>query len=322
MTVTYTLGQMTDDVARKARGTTRDVTNILAANLLVQSVNYIDTVTLTNAIDGLTSQALIVIDDETMKVLAVNETAQTVQVLRGYDDTTPAAHSTGTLVAVDPPWTRSTIQEFLRDELRSWGPQIYQVASVDLPIVQFQRGYDLSAITGTIIRVLKVTIPAPPYSGLLGTTYYQPSGAGQANMETDVSFDFDPNANTALFPSGKSLTLLNPSLPDVIGNIHVVYATPFDVDTSWTDSTDMIANVGLDSRDLDVPVIGALARLIRFMATRRAMTQVAGQNADAQVVTMPAILQAVASFEQTLASRKADIMQRQYADFPYTVSTY
>lgn len=319
--VVYTLGQLTDDTFRQLRGTTRERVNILSANIDAPAALTQETIYLTGDVNGVTVASLLVIGTETMYVLNTNTVAQSALVIRGFDDTVPVAATSGSLVSIDPPWTRSMVQSRIKDELRSWPPQVFQVASVSIPIVQQQRGYDLGVITSQIIHILMVTAPQPPYIGSPG--YWQIGGSvdtEQANPS--LEFTYDANANPVEFPSGRSITLVGTSLPTVNNNLHVVYAAPFNVDDSWSDATDMIANVGMDPRNLDIPTLGASARLLRMVSVRRAMLNVEGTSRADQDVTMQAILQAAQQFELTTQARLGDAQMQLFSDWPIRSSNY
>jgi len=321
MTVSYTLGQLTDDVFQQLRGTMRDRVNQIAVTLDAPAALTIETITLSTSILGVVQGSLLSVGDETMYVLDTNSTAKQAQVMRGYDDTTPVASPAGTLVWVDAPWPRKMVQERIRDEIRSWAPQVFQIGSYDTPAVSWQRGYDFPANGDTVIRVLLVTAPQPPYTGSPGAWDLPPTN----NITQDnpsFPFSYDPNANPVEFASGRSITLTGASLPPVGWNLHIVYAKPFDVDTSWTDATDMIANVGMDSRDLDIPPLGVSARLLRMMSVRRAMLNVQGQASDSQDVTMQAILQAAQQFKVDTQTRLSDVQLRLLSDWPMRSSNF
>jgi hypothetical protein len=312
---------MVDDTLRQLRGTMRERVNILAASIDAPAPLTVENIPLTGNLDGVVIGTLLSVGDETMYVLDTAPVSLTAQVIRGYDDTTPVASASGTLVRVDTPWPRSVVQEHIKDEIRSWGPQVFAINSADIPIVNLQRGYDLSLITTPIIRILKVTAPAPPYVGDPGY-WAVPGNSNTSLQDPSQPFTYNPNANISEFPSGKSITLTGMITPNYAGNLHVVYATPFNVDTSWTDSTDMIADVGLDSRDLDIPSLGAAARLLRWLSVRRAMLNVQGASRSDQDVTMPTILQAVQNFQLSTKSRLNDVQQRILSDWPIRQSGY
>jgi len=319
--VVYSLGQLTDDVIRQLRGTTRDKVNILSQDLDAPAPLTVETIYFTGDTQGVTIGSILVQQQESMYVIGVTPSSLSASVIRGFDGTTPSTAVAGELLMIDPPWTRSIIQDRIRDEIRSWQPQVFRAAEVEIPLVDWQRGYDLGAITGTILRILKVTAPEPPYMGQPG------DWTGEGTVDTSqlnptLKHRYDPNANLVEFPSGRALILLDGWTPRAIGNIHVVYATPFDVDTSWTETTDMVSQVGLTETCLDIPATGAASRLLRMSGVRRALLNVAGQSRDDQSVRMQDILQAAQVFEQEARSRRSDVQQQLLSDFPYRSSNF
>jgi hypothetical protein len=194
----------------------------------------------------------------------------------------------------------------------------------------WQRGYDLGAIVNPIAqgglglvinRILKVTAPEPPYIGSPGF-WFVPGSVNTTLNDPAYPFRYDPKANPAEFPSGASITLTGLTLPTYVGNLNVIFATPYDVDTSWADTTDLINDVGLDERDLDIPPLGVTARLLRMVAVRRAMLNVQGQSRDDQAVSMQAILEDASQFEQERDKRLGDAQQRLLSDYPWRSSLY
>lgn len=321
MAFSYTLAALTDDTIRQLRGTTRDKVNILSQPLDAPAPLTVETIYFTGDTSGVVIGSIVVCGQESMYVLSVTPSALSASVIRGFEDTTPAVAAAGVLLQIDPPWTRSIIQDRIRDEIRSWGPQLFRVAEVEIPLVDWQRGYDLGAITTTILRILKVTAPEPPYLGTPGDW----TGEGVSDttqLNPTIKYRYDPNANLVEFPSGKALILTDDWTPRAIGNLHVVYATPFDVDTSWAETTDMIANVGLNETYLDIPPQGAAARLLRMTSVRRALLNVAGQSSDDQRVRMQDILQGAQVFEMEARSRRSDAQQQLLSDFPYRSSNF
>ena len=315
MAVTYTLGQMTDSTLRQLRGTLRDTINILAVALDAPTAGTTETITFSYDISAINAGSLLSVGTETMYVIATTPSNLTCSVIRGYDGTTPATQPIGAQITVDPPWTRNEVQDRLRDEIRSWAPQLFKTAEVQIPVVEWQRGYDLGGITTPIIRILRVTAPQPPYVGAPGA-WEVPGTSDISQANPTFPFRFQRNANPVEFPSGNAVFLTGTILPYAGLELTVAYATPFDVDTSWTDATDMISAVGLNESDLDIPPMGAAARLLRLLVARRVQVNVRGQSRDDQAVTVPAILQAATQLELTVAQRKGDLKQRLLTDYP------
>jgi hypothetical protein len=226
---------MTDDVFRQMRGTSRDTYVTLAQSLDAPAAITSETIYFSQSMSGVVSGCLLVQQGETMYVQDANTLTLSAQVLRGFDDTTPVTASAGQLVTVNPPFTRAIVQDRLKDEIRSWGPQVFQVMTALIPVVQMQRGYDLGTLEGNIIKILRVTAPQPYYDDALDALY-QPGTTNTTLRDLDFAFTYNPNANTTEFPSGKSITLTSSSTPAYVGDMNIIYAAAFNVDTSWTET--------------------------------------------------------------------------------------
>lgn len=319
----YTLGALCDDTLDQLKGTTRDVINTVPAGLDAPAAGTIETVTFGYDVSPFVPGALIVNGEETLYSLGItNLAASQVSVIRGFEDTTPQALAANGLVVVDPPWTRAMVLQRLKEEIRSWTPQVFRVKSVDIPIANaYQRGYDLGA-TGTdrIIELLRVTAPQPPYIGSPGA-WVLPSGAGNApdveQSNPEFPAYYSDNANTTEFPSGRAMFITAPAPSWTVGNYHVVYACDFDVDDSWGESTDVISAVGIDESFLDLAPLGAATRLLRMLAPRRAMSTFQGQPREAQDIRVADILQAAQVFMASRDSRYGDYQERLRTLWPY-----
>ena len=76
---------------------------------------------------------LVEIDDELLLVQSKDLTANTLSVIRGYR-TTAAAHTSGALVTVSPPWPRQQVKNAINDAISSSYPSLYKVATSDLTV--------------------------------------------------------------------------------------------------------------------------------------------------------------------------------------------
>ena len=112
---------------------------------------------------------------------------------------------------------------------------------------------------------------------------------------TDVRYRFNPDADPGTFPSGQSLTIVsNLGMYDTPRTIRATYATPIDVDTTFTDP-DQLGPMGLMSTEVDIPPFGAAWRLMAGREVRRSLTEAQGQVAD--LTNNPAGYQIKASSE-------------------------
>src|SRR5665213_478926 len=142
----------------------------------------------------------VAIDDEIMYVWSNNPTssASTITVQRGVRGTTAVSHSAGSLIYVDPYFTRWQVRNTLRDEIRSWAPQVFAVQTLDVPSTNFVRGYDMGNLKNWLY-VLQVT-ESPD------TLWATPD----TKDWTQVDFNVAHQANTTDFPSGNALFITDP----------------------------------------------------------------------------------------------------------------
>jgi hypothetical protein len=199
---------------------------------------------------------------------------------------------------------------------------VFSVAAQDFPAVSWQRGYDFPT-QQPVLNILDVRckllssfgdpnfpIPLPP------STFVD------ADDWITVPYDFDSAAPVSDFPSGQAIYLATADdLPEAPSTIHVVYSTPFNVDDSWDEDTDLIADCGLQEFMLDIPALGVAGRLLRSAEVRRVQTAVQGQSRDAQQVPALAIIQAADDYERRAKDRKNDCEMILRGLTPIRVST-
>ena len=249
----------------------------------------------------------VAIDDEVMYVWDTTPASggySTITVQRGDKGTIPTTHELGSIIAVNPYFTRYQVRQTLKDEIRSWGPQVFQVLTADLDLTDWVRGYDLG-ILGQWFYVLGVTESPDVNQGLVPD-----------NLWVDVQYRIDRSANAASFPSGSALYVTSPQgVFSTPRTLHVTYAAPIDVDSSFLD-TDLIANTGMDYSDIDIAPYGAAWRLAASREVRRMLTEAQGQNSDLQNYPAGYMVKAAEDFKQLRDSRLADAIERLRAQYP------
>lgn len=77
---------------------------------------------------------VINIDFELMRVVAYNSGTKTATVVRGYLDSTAAAHADDAEVMINPRFSMLDAYTALVDEINSWGPQLYRVAADEFTV--------------------------------------------------------------------------------------------------------------------------------------------------------------------------------------------
>ena len=142
-----TVAQMVDSTREHLLGNGRSEMNVIASTSLTTNSTTATVVTTLYPLNGITPGTMLAIGDEELYVFSTNPGAQTAVVSRGENSTTAANQPSGTRIYVNEPFNRSMIINAIIDDIRSWGPQVYQVKTADIATVPYQRGYDLGAIS-------------------------------------------------------------------------------------------------------------------------------------------------------------------------------
>ena len=311
-----TVGALVDTTLGHLLGSAREEMNRLTAQIGATDI----TISVDFDVAGMTRGTYIAIDDEVMYVWSSTQSPNEVTVQRGMQGTTAATHAAGTLIKVNPYFTRAAVRQALQDEIRSWPPQVYAVRSQDIPIQGYVRGYDMGAI-GAFFHLLECRIrPAVAI------------GQTDPNTWPIIKAELVHSASTAEFPSGNGLILRQDpttfQIPALFTDgqtplgtvsapwaVHVVWAAPFDVDSSFDDSTDLLTEVGVDISDFDIPPYGAAWRLVGFREIRRTFTEAQGQPSDLQEEPNLASARTAAWLKSMRDSRLADARIRLAAQY-------
>lgn len=258
---------------------TREGINKLATTLDADDTDVV----LTYDLRGVQEGAVISLGLERMYVWSSTVSSKTASVERGWDGTIAVAHTAGEIVRVNSRFDDFAIFRALNEDildLSSPENGLFQVTSLDLTYATTTYGYDLNASM----------IGAP----LLVEAEY-PGGTG--NWSRLSGWQFNPNADSTDFPSGKSLHLLgDQGSPG--RTVRVVYAAAFETFLDLTDDTE---DIGLPDTCADIPPLGAAARLLAGRASRRSDLDAQGSTRRSEEV----------STNDALASPRGLLAQRQ-----------
>lgn len=297
-----TVGDMVDRTFDLLLGAGREERNQLTDALDTSTTTFQVNYPLMNLARG----TYIAIDDEVMYVWSTTPGSgtSTVTVQRGDKGTTPGTHAAGAIVYVNPYFTRYQVKATLQDEIRSWGPQVFQVLQTDIYAANFVRGYDLG-ILGQWFYILGVSESPDPLVGLTSD-----------NLWTSFPYRVERSANTQAFPSGAALYVTSAQgVFDAPRTLHITYAAPIDVDTSFQD-TDCLHITGMDYSDLDIAPYGAAWRLASGREVRRMLTEAQGQNSDLTNFPAGYMIKAAEDFKQLRDSRLQDAIERLRSQYP------
>lgn len=213
------------------------------------------TLVVTDQANGIQVGAEIEIDLERMYVRSITGTP-TITVRRGYRGTTPAAHTSGADIIVNPKVSKSSILRELNNELASLSSPangVYKVASIDLTWSGSYVGYDLTGLTD-VERILEVRWESP--GSFRDWPIVNPS---EYQLVRDMP--------TSDFASGLGLIFSSGVSPGQ--SVRVRYAVPFTPLTALTQNVETIS--GLPSTAVDIPPLGAAINLIAPADIRRTL---------------------------------------------------
>ncbi len=229
------------------------------------------------------------IDYEVMLVTAISGT--TLTVLRGQLGTTAATHDSGAVIDLAPRFARGLILLTLADELRSWPRDLFRVETADIDFPADTRTVELPVgYPGEVLRILR----AQRITDYVG---YDDVRDGKARLIRD----FD------VFPSGYGIQMQSAYSQDV--SVTVTWAMGFNL-TGVTTSSTTTATIGLDDSMLDIPPLGAAARLLAAREVERTDTQAQGQTRRAEEVQAGVMVSVAQRFQQMRDRRLSDEAMR------------
>lgn len=216
------------------------------------------TVALDFALGSVSPGAVLGVDLEELYVWSVS--APNATVARGWNGSTAASHALGAIVEVNPLFSNWRIFNELNAELNSLSPQLYQVKTVTVAAT-ISSSYNVAADAVDILSV--------QYNDYVGDDWPHLS-----------RWAFLSGQDTAVFASGKALRLYEMPAPG--RTIRIVYAAPLGTLSTLTDTVE--TTTGIPSTAVDIPAIGAAARLLSARESRRSQLDAQPEPRQAQDV--------------------------------------
>jgi len=205
--------------------------------------------------------ALLSIGLELLYVWSVAGQVATVQ--RGYLGSTAASHADDALITVNPVVSDYRIFTELNNELASISSAtlLYRVKTTTIGVTAAY-SYNLAA---DALRVLAVQ--------------YNETGSS-FDWPLLRRWDFLPNQDTSVFASGTALRLFEAPAPG--RSLRVAYAAHLGTLTGLTDDVETVT--GLPSSAVDIPPLGAAARILASREARRSSLDSQPETRQAQDV--------------------------------------
>lgn len=207
--------------------------------------------------NGIGEGSIVAIDTEVLYVWETNPLSKTVTVERGYAGSTPAAHSDGVVMELNPNFTKFAILRALNQEIASLNDEhLFAIDTVELTFNPVVFAYDLTGVTGLD------SIYAVEYRS-----------TGLTNDWRRVRhWSLLRDANLADFPSGLALSV---SSGESGQPLRVLYEPTFRGLADLAGSVDATL---IPASAWDIPVLGAAARLVAGREVGRNDTSTQGDT--------------------------------------------
>jgi hypothetical protein len=240
---------------------------------------------------------------EVFQVLSVDQGAMTATVRGAMRGSTAANHASGDLVYVNPEFHDAAILRQLNHDLRDLSsPEngLFKVGNVTLVYNPSVVGYDLTGVTD-LIDVLSI--------------YAEPVDNSKDWRETSrKKWSLQRDADTAAFPSGLALKLPWDVTPDPGVDVRVTYKTSFGLLSSLSETVESVT--GLPVTALDIPPLGAAARLVGAQESKRGLMGSQRDPRRAEEVPPGANIGGMRSLLALRAQRISSERARLYAKYP------
>jgi len=235
-------------IRRQLASTVRLEINTLGSSLTTSTLTFPLTYDLANSVR---SGAVLSIGRELMRVVTVNVTSKEVTVIRGWQDTDAEAHASGDEVLINPRFTRFDIYDAIIQEIDSWNPDIFKVADAGGTFLTEATGFEVPAAYSAALGVIHVRRNFTEDSSLV---WPETPFALHRGFSTNLT----PTEGTGMYVR---FTKGIGYMPQA-GSYAIRYAIPFDTSDITAESSDLVADVGLDSPLLELVELGVKYRLL------------------------------------------------------------
>lgn len=291
-----TTGQLVSTTERHLLAGDRD-----EINQLVGTVDgTVTTFSFGYQLNGLQPGAYIGADLELCYVWSVDDAARTAVVQRGMVGSIPATHGAGTMVYVNPKFSKFDILQAMNVELADISPDLFQVKEFDL-------------VTQPVSNLYPV--PDPAVLDVLEVSWLEPGAEVRWRRvrPTPMPMRMMPTTGEGSSATGTTLRIMPPGTPG--RPMRVRYSAPF---SPLGDLSEDAATVsGLPVSSLDIPPLGAAARLMGVRGAKRTFTETAYDTRRAAEVPVGAASQAAGMLFKQVEDRirsEVQALRKQWPD--------
>lgn len=311
-----TISEIIESIRRELNSTYRYEVRTLGASLT--AVNTDTTVTLTdNLPPSLRDGAVLVIGTETMRVTSITPAAKEVTVIRGWQGSTIAAHSSNDVVELNPRFSSTDVYEALQDEVAGLPESLYRVDQFEATVTLGQDTIELpgtwSNLYGLIDARQFITDPVTT-TGVDRTSW--PRIEGRIVRGVDSVWTQGPSTGVYFRPKKR---ISNYSGTATAGYIYFTAALPFDLSTFATNQ-DIVTDFGMQPSMLDVVKMGVKLRLLPDDEIGRSARRGQDENRRASENPVGASMSAFRIMYATYSRRRQEEANRLRALYPIVIS--
>ena len=263
-------------------------------------------ITLTYDMAGSGVGSIIEINTEQMYVVAQSSLTRTV--IRGWNGTPAASHSSGAVIRVNPRFTKHAILGSFADELNSWPVELGPWDTVEVVVPAFEWIVELAPTRSgaAIQRLLDANI--------------QPDTTSSFRQRSRIDVRMVRDADADEYTSGYAIQM--PHRFDKTRTVQVDMITNFDLTAvnAGTTTVDLLTTTGVRSSLLDVLYYGVMWREMSSMEVGRTDPS-ANAPLDAAEVPPTHLMQAGAALKQIRDTRMSEERTRMHDTWPLLMTT-
>jgi hypothetical protein len=255
-------------------------------------------------IDHLSAQAhgsIIEIGTEQMFVMSYS--APTYTVVRGWNGSTAAAHTSGDLVYVNPRFPRSMVVQALEEEINSWPNDVGKITSTELAF---------SATATAVDSGLGASVDLRRFLGLKT----EPENA--YDQWRNLDFGHIRDADASDFTSGYGI---QPAAPlGIATTCHLQALVGYDLTLIATESTNLNTTVGVTGHMEEALMYGVMMRMMSGEEINRTDERHAQQEQRNERVPPTYLTQTMAIYSELRDRAIVEEVRRINAEYPYRKS--
>lgn len=271
-------------------------------NKLASSINdSVTSLTTTYELGALRGGTVLEVDSELLYVWEATSGTKTLVVERGYMGTTPASHSSGAVITINPRFPKQTLLDALNqdiDDLSSPANGLFQVVVTNVTYNGSDRQVDITGATNVLDLIdVRLRYLADDYPVIHG-----------ARLQRDLP--------TSDFPSGYAIVFDEDTMA---GTLRVRYKTPFVRAASLSSDVQTVCKVPIEMED--ILELGVMIRVVGPREIRRNFTEAQGDTRRAEEVPAGAIMGSMANIMRLRRDRVLAEKAKLARQYPLTIRT-